>query len=117
MPEKKKISGTDFEIHLYPTIRENFPLKQGWNIDEQPIIKGGYRPDFLVEKRKPYAVIDAKDKATLELRDIDQIKDYQKKTKAKEAIIYIANDTEAPESVKCYADYNGVKIRRTLWRL
>jgi hypothetical protein len=56
-------------------------------------------------------------KPTLELRDIDQIMNYQKKTKAKEAIIYIANDTEVPESVKCYAAYDGVKIRRTLWQL
>jgi hypothetical protein len=114
---KKKISGTDFEIHLKTTIRKNFPLQQGWNINEQLIIKDGYKPDFLVGKRKTYAVIDAKDKAILELRDIDQITNYQKKTKAKEAIIYIANDTEVPESVKCYADYDGVKIRRTLWRL
>gem|GEM_PF-5821237 len=34
MSKKKKISGTDFEIYLYPTVRKNFPLKEGWEILE-----------------------------------------------------------------------------------
>lgn len=116
MPKKKNF-GTDFEVYIYKAIRRNFPLKEGWEILEQATIKGNYKPDFLVGKRKTYAVIDAKDKASLEPRDIDQILYYKEKTKAKKAIIYIANDTEVPQTVKDYADSEGVKIRRSLWRM
>jgi hypothetical protein len=117
---KKRISGTDFEIHLYPTIRKNFPLKEGWAILENKSIEVGksfIKPDFVVKKRKIYAVIDAKDKAILEPRDIDKILDDKKKTKAKKAIIYIANDTEVPLTVEDYALGYAVKIQRTTWRI
>jgi len=117
---KKRISGTDFEIYLYPTIRKNFPLKEGWEILENKNIEAGksfIKPDFVVKKRKIYAVIDAKDKAILERRDIDKILDDKKKTKAKKAIIYIANDTEVPLTVEDYALGYAVTIQRTMWRI
>lgn len=117
MPKKKRISGAPFEIHIYKTVRKNFLLRQGWEILEQPTIKDDYKPDFLVKKRKIHAVIDAKDKTVLEPRDIDQILTYARKTKARRAIIYIANDTKVPQTVKDYADSAGVKIQRTLWRM
>jgi hypothetical protein len=114
--KKKKITGTDFELYIYKTIRRNFPLWRNWDIHEQPTVKRGYRPDFVVRKRKPHAVIDAKDKAVLELRDIDQILAYKNKLKAKKAIIYVANDTEVPQTVKEYAGKERVEVRRSLWR-
>jgi hypothetical protein len=120
MPKKKIISGTPFEIYLFPTIRKNFPLKEGWEILENVELKIGrslIRPDFVVRKRNVYAVIDAKDKAVLEPKDIDQIIFYAEKTKAKEAIIYIANDTEVPQTVKDYTLDYSVKIQRTTWRI
>lgn len=52
---KKKISGTAFEIYIYETVRNNFPLKEGWEILENKNIKVGksfIRPDFVVKKRK-----------------------------------------------------------------
>jgi hypothetical protein len=120
MPKKKTISGTDFEFYIYKTVRKNFPLREGWEILENVEFKVGrslIRPDFVVRKRNVYAVIDAKDKAILEPRDVDQILFYAEKTKAKEAIIYVANDTEVPQTVKDYADSEGVKIRTSLWRI
>lgn len=121
MSKKKKISGTEFEFYIYKTILNNFPLKEGWEIHENEEIKVGrslIRPDFsIVKKRKIHAVIDAKDKTVLEPRDIDQILFYAEKTKAREAIIYIANDTQVPQTVQDYADSEGVKIRTTLWRI
>ena len=120
MPKKRKISGTDFEIYLYPTVRKNFPLEKGWEILENIELKIGrslIRPDFVVRKGNVHAVIDAKDKTILEPKDIDQILFYAEKTKAKEAIIYVANDTEVPQTVKDYADSEGVKIRTSLWRI
>jgi len=120
MPKKKTISGTDFEFYIYKTVRKNFPLREGWEILENVEFKVGrslIRPDFVVRKRNVYAVIDAKDKAILEPRDVDQILFYAEKTKAKEAIIYVANDTEVPQAVKDYADSEGVKIRTSLWRI
>jgi hypothetical protein len=120
MSKKKKISGTDFEFYIYKTIRKNFPLREGWEILENVELKAGrslIKPDFVVRKRNVYAVIDAKDKAILELRDIDQILFYAEKTRSKQAIIYIANDTEVPQTVKDYADSEGVRIRKSLWRI
>jgi hypothetical protein len=93
---------------------------EGWEILENKNIKVGrsfIRPDFVVKKRKIYAVIDAKDKTFLEPRDIGKILDDKKKTKAKKAIIYIANDTEVPQTVKDYALDYAVKIQRTTWRI
>jgi len=118
MPKKKTISGTDFEFYIYKTVRKNFPLREGWEILENVELKVGrslIRPDFVVRKRNIYAVIDAKDKAILEPRDIDQILFYAEKTKAKEAIIYVANDSEVSQTVKDYANSEGVKIRTSLW--
>jgi hypothetical protein len=66
-----------------------------------------------VRKKTVYAVIDAKDKAILEPRDIDQILFYAEKTKAKEAIIYIANDTEVRQTVEDFAENYGVEIQRS----
>lgn len=120
MPKKKTISGTDFEFYIYKTVRKNFPSREGWKILENVELKVGrslIRPDFVVRKRNVYAVIDAKDKAILEPKDIDQILFYAEKTKAKEAIIYVANDTEVPHTVKDYADSEGVRIRTSLWRM
>lgn len=120
MPKKKTISGTDFEFYIYKTVRKNFPLREGWEILENVELKVGrslIRPDFVVRKRNIYAVIDAKDKAILEPRDIDQILFYAEKAKAKEAIIYVANDTEVSQTVKDYANSEGVKIRTSLWRI
>ncbi len=117
---KKRISGTHFENYLYPTVRKHFPLNEGFIIRANEDIWIGnskIRPDFCCEKRKVYAVIDAKDKAYLEPKDIDQIGDYKKKTKASQAIIYIANDTEVPQTVKDYANDERIEIRRTLWRM
>jgi hypothetical protein len=85
---------------------------------EAKIGKDFIKPDFVVGKRSVYAVIDAKDKAVLEPRDIDQILFYAEKTKAKEAIIYIANDTEVPQTVKDYAENYRVEIQRSKgWRI
>ena len=77
------------------------------------MVRSLIRPDFVVRKRSAYAVIDAKDKAVLEPRDIGQILFHAEKTKAKEAILYVANDREVLETVENIAENYGVEIQRS----
>lgn len=85
------ISGTDFEIYIYNTIRRNYPTYEGWIIEEQLILPDGSRPDFIVSRKGEIAVIGAK--AELSMQDIYQIDHYGQECGAKWAIIHIANDT------------------------
>lgn len=114
---KKQIIGWDFENYIYYSLRKKFPALEGWTIDEQYSTKNGLRPDFVVRKRLPFAVIDAKDKATLMPSDVDQVLNYKRILKAKEAMIYIANDTYLPEPVWRYAKGWDVTLQRTRWRM
>jgi hypothetical protein len=114
---KRLIIGWDFENYIYNTLRKKFSALEGWTIEEQSSTRNGLRPDFVVSKRVPYAVIEAKDKATLMPTDVDQVLNYKRLLKAKEAIIYIANDTYLPEPVWRYAKGWDVLLQRTRWRM
>jgi predicted type IV restriction endonuclease len=109
------MSGTDFELYVYRTIRQRFPQADGWEILEQPTLDSGVRPDFVVYSTDYVIVIDAKDKGALEPSDIDQLLEYAAELRAQSGIIYIANDTEVPETVADYAYAKVVEIRRTQW--
>jgi hypothetical protein len=109
------MSGTDFELYVYRTIRARFPQCDSWEILEQPTLDSGVRPDFVVRRRAYTIVIDAKDKGTLQLSDIDQLLEYAAELKAQSGIIYIANDTEVPDTVAEYANAKIVEITRTQW--
>jgi len=109
------MSGTEFEIYVHNTIRARFPENEGWEILEQPTLDSGARPDFVVYRTGYTIVIDANDKGALEPSDIDQLLDYTAERGARSGIIYIANDTEIPETVAEYAKAKEVEIRRTQW--
>jgi hypothetical protein len=109
------MSGTDFELYVYRAIRARFPRHKDWEIEEQPTLPSGNRPDFVVSRCDHRFVIDAKDKGALELRDLDQILVYAKKLNARGAIIYLANDTDISDSVWEYAQNVGIELRRTQW--
>lgn len=109
------MSGTEFELYVYRTIRQRFPQYEGWEILEQPTLDSGARPDFVVYRNDYAIVIDAKDKGALEPSDIDQLLEYAAELRARSGIVYIANDTEVPETVAEYANAKAVEIRRTQW--
>ncbi len=116
MTKTKKVSGTDFENHVYNSIRKYYPLWRGWEIDEQHSMRNRWRIDFLVSKGKRRIVIDAKDKSRLSYLDIDQILDYKRSKRAETAIIYTANDIEVSDSIKEYAESRNVLLQWTQWR-
>jgi hypothetical protein len=115
------LSGTPFELYIYDTVRKRYPAYEGWEIYEQCSLKDGSRIDFYVVKRNAQeqlvygVVIDAKDKAELEVVDIEQVTYYLTQTTADEAIIYVANDTLIPQTVQERADEEDVRIVRTQW--
>lgn len=107
---------SDFQEHIYKTIRKNYPAWQGWKIERQKELATGRKPDFVIYKSHKRVVIDAKDKAKLTSTDIDQVWEYKATYKASRAIISIAHDTEVPQSVREYANEAGIEIHRTFWR-
>lgn len=109
------MSGTDFELYVYRAIRARFPLYEGWEIEEQPTLSTGIRPDFVVSRGNYRVVIDAKDKGALEPRDLDQILVYAMRIHTRGAIIYLANDTDIPDSVSENARDIGIELTRTQW--
>jgi hypothetical protein len=115
------LAGTHFELYVYDTIRKRYPAYEGWDICEQCSLEDGSRVDFYVVKRNAQrrvvygVVIEAKDKAELEILDIDQMIRYLAQTNADEAIIYVANDTLIPPTVQESADEEDVQIIRTQW--
>ena len=107
----------DFEIRIRPTVRQRYPSNVGYKIYEQyPVPKVGIL-DFYVVRERERIVIDAKDKKTLAMCDIDQVDHYARELKATERMIYIANDTRVPDSVKEEADCLAIQIIRTQYRV
>lgn len=104
-----------FEKYLYPTIRKQYPAKDGWKIEAQKTLKNGRRIDWVVYNGSKRIVIEAKDKKKLELKDIDQVADYRSDYKAQKGIIYVPNDTIIPNNVKERSIMRGIQIRRTKW--
>lgn len=114
-----KIKPSDFKLFedwVRDTIKRRFPARQGWKIGYKKTLTSGHEPDFVVYKRNERIVIDAKDKAELTRRDINQIVEDRGECNAQYGIIYIANDTYVSNSVRLYADDFKIKISRTRWR-
>jgi len=109
-------SGTDFEVYIYPTVRQRYPSNAGYKIFEQYFVQGVGVLDFYVVRERERIVIDAKDKETLAKSDIAQVDHYARELRATQRIIYIANDTCVPDSVKEEADRLAIQIIRTQYR-
>lgn len=109
-------SGMEFEFYVYRTIRQRYPLKEGYNIFEQYSVPKVGVLDFYVVRKRDRIIIDSKDKAELTKYDINQIDYYARELRATERILYIANDTYVPPSVKEEADRLDIEIIRTQFR-
>jgi hypothetical protein len=105
--------GIAFEFHVHDLLKREF---LDYDIIEQPKLANGTIPDFIVESEDELIVVDAKDKQRLTLTDIDQMTDYLQELDADFGIIYVASDTDIPESVEYYAARNAIEIEYTRWR-
>jgi hypothetical protein len=108
-------------MYIYDTIRKRYPAYEGYEIREQCPLEDGSKVDFYAVARNTQGqvvhgvVIEAKDKAKLEIVDIEQVIQYLTQTNAGEAIIYVANDTLIPPTVQERADEEDIQIIRTQW--
>lgn len=105
--------GIAFEFHVYDILKKEFP---DFDIIEQPKLPNGTIPDFIVESEDELIIIDAKDKQRLTMADVDQMTDYMQELDADFGIMYVANDTDIPESVEQFAAKNAIEIIHTRWR-
>lgn len=106
-------SGMDFEVYIRKTIKQRYPSNAGYKIYEQYPVLGVGILDFYVVRERERIVIDAKDKETLAISDIDQVDYYARELRATKRIIYVANDSHVPDSVKEKADSLAIQIIRT----
>ena len=103
----------DFEEFVAVELEIEYPEKDGWDLEEQPVLPSGARPDFVLMHKNEMVVVDAKDKQSLTSADVRQVADYTDELDADEALIYIASDTEVSDDVEELADELGVDIVRT----
>ena len=109
-------SGMRFEVYIRKTVKQRYPSNAGYKIYEQCPVLGVGILDFYAVRKRERIVIDAKDKGILALSDIDQVDHYARELLATERIIYIANDTRVPDSVKLEADSLAIRIIRTQYQ-
>jgi hypothetical protein len=109
-------SGMDFELYISQTVKKRYPQNVGYTVYEQYNIPDVGILDFYVVRGRERIVIDAKDKGAITKSDIQQVDDYARKLSATERIVYIANDTDVPNSVKDEADRLAIQIIRTQYR-
>ncbi|MBI3393743.1 MAG: hypothetical protein HY039_11225 [Nitrospirae bacterium] len=94
-----------------------FSPSRGWDSEYQkPLLDGAIILDFAAWSGNERAVGDAKDKATLTADDVEKLLEDGGAFKATHLFLIIAADTEVPDSVREYAEDNGVEIVRTQWR-
>ena len=94
-----------------------FSPAKGWDSEYQkPLLNGDYVVDFAAWHGNIRAVGDAKDKAILTADDVKKVIEDGGAFRATRLILIVAADTEIPESVRQYAEYNIVEIVRTRWR-
>ena len=111
------ITGTEFEEYVWDNWWcRNFPTSD-WGGDRQMPLAGGHRVDFVAYRGNERAIGDAKDKASLTLRDVEKLIEDGGIYKARWLYLLIAADTRVPFNVWDYADENGVTVIRTLWRV
>lgn len=109
-------SGMGFEVYIRQAVRQRYPSNARYKIYEQYPVSGVGVLDFYVVRERERIVIDAKDKGKLAMSDIGQVDYYARELSATERIIYIANDTRVPDSVKEEADRLAIQITRTQYR-
>src|SRR2546422_11471917 len=70
--------GKLFEEYAWPTVRRNFPLREGWHRAEQMTLPSGLRPDNVQynEKTEEAIVVEMKDRAEIRESDVRKVHGY-----------------------------------------
>ena len=105
--------GADFEAYVFELLKKQY---SNYRILLQLRLDSGLRPDFVLEHDSKIIVVDAKARAIIEKRDVDQIADYIGELDADFGIIFVADYTEVPESIEDYAILNAIEIEYTNWK-
>jgi len=110
--------GKIFEEYAWPTVRRNFPRREGWKRFEQPTLPSGLRPDNLLwnEDTEEFVVIEMKDVAELNESHIRKVENYMSEVGATSGFVPIAWDTDVSRRVRRIAKKAGIRIRRLEWR-
>lgn len=116
--------GKLFEEYAWPTVRRNFPLRDGWQRAEQMTLPSGLRPDNVLynEETEEAVVVEMKDRAEMRDADVCKIRGYMDELgemvelSGVRGFIPIAWDTEVNPSVRRLAKRLDIKFRRLEWR-
>lgn len=97
--------GKEFQDYVYKSLKRKYPVRGGWEVFSQKqvrIMGIVCKADFLIEnsKRKKRIIVEAKDKKTLSISDLRQLKEYKRGAKAQEAIFYVASYSHIPTTIK-----------------
>jgi len=103
----------DFEAYVFELLKKQY---SNYRILVQSRLDSGLRPDFVLEHDSKIIVVDAKARAIIEKRDVDQITDYIIELDADFGIIFVADYSEVPESVEDNAILKGIEIEYTDWK-
>jgi len=114
LPKLNLKTATRFENYVFQLLKKEF---SNCAIIMQARLESGLIPDFVVECDRKLIVIDAKAKEFLKKSDVDQVITYLQELDGDNAIIYVADFTEVPDSIEGYAALNAVDIEYTNWRL
>ena len=118
------LEGRLFEEYAWPTIRRNFPRRDGWVRLEQLRLPSGLTPDYVLWNghTDQAIVIEVKDRARITEPDVRKIMTYMAEvadlTEAGDVkgFVTVALDTQVENRVRRLARRNEITIRRLWWR-
>lgn len=118
------LEGKAFEYYAWPTVRRNFPRRDGWKRFEQPRLPSGLQPDNVLwnENTGEAVVIEMKDVAVLTEAHVRKVIYYMREVEtldeveAVKGFMPIAWDTEVLRGIRQLAKRHGITVRRLEWR-
>src|SRR2546430_5075432 len=98
----------EFEDYAWPTVRRNFPLREGWDRYEQPTLPSRLRPDNILynEDTEEAVVVEMKDRAQITEADVRKVREYMDEfadivmVSSISGFVPIAWDTDVPPRVR-----------------
>ncbi len=116
--------GKEFEEYAWPTVRRNFPLRDGWDRYEQPTLPSRLRPDNILfnERTEEAVVVEMKDRLEITEADVRKVRAYMDEfaglveVSGISGFILIASDTVVAPRLRRRARRLGIRFRRLEWR-
>src|SRR2546422_10085081 len=117
--------GKEFEVYAWPTVRRNFPLREGWDRYEQPTLPSKLRPDNILynDETEEAVIVEMKDRVEITEADVRKVRGYMGesagivKVSRISGFVPIAWDTDVSPRVRRHARRLGIRFRRLGWRM